>query len=424
MYLSPRVVLVFLSSLLLIQSVSSQTDPKPDPIIDDKARQIVADSIKAIRKIDSAKVEIISKVSVKMGDVEDGYQKLYVLAWKRPNLFAWRFIEGNEGLSVVSDGKNLTWYVPSTDSYAQAPAPASITELTVFPDDENIVRGIPNPEWVYLDFFAGPEGLDAFLKNASIMAYAGDEKINDRDAHRIELTRGDFPYTIWIAADDPQVPLRIQPNWNEFVGRGQEAQTEGMSIENTISFDGWVIDDSVDPDLFAFDIPKSARKADSLTNAISMPPLAPDFVIPLMDGGEFSLSKMRGKNYVILDFWATWCPPCRASMPIMEKIAEKYKDKGLYILSLNQQETASKVTQFLESNGFSPNVALDDGAISQLYEVTGFPTFVLIDKDGMIRDYIPGFDPDIEKRIVKMMSGEEKEPSEENETQTSETKEG
>ncbi|MBZ0258938.1 TlpA family protein disulfide reductase, partial [bacterium] len=122
-----------------------------------------------------------------------------------------------------------------------------------------------------------------------------------------------------------------------------------------------------------------------------------------MDGGQFSLAENKGKKYIILDFWATWCPPCRAAMPVLEKIAEKYKEKDVIVIAVNQQETPDKIKKFLEQNDLHPTVALDSGSIGNLYEVSALPTMVIIDKEGMIQDYIEGFDPEIEQRLLAVM---------------------
>jgi thiol-disulfide isomerase/thioredoxin len=109
-----------------------------------------------------------------------------------------------------------------------------------------------------------------------------------------------------------------------------------------------------------------------------------DFSLSSPEGEARSLSFYKGK-VVFLNFWATWCGPCRAEMPSIESLYNKYNDKGLEILAVNCAEDKAAVFSFMESEGFSFPVLLDlDRRVSINYGVQSIPTTFLIDKDGMI----------------------------------------
>ena len=112
---------------------------------------------------------------------------------------------------------------------------------------------------------------------------------------------------------------------------------------------------------------------------------ARDFSLPLAAGGlNQSLGDLKGKA-VFLNFWATWCGPCRAEMPSMEALYGKYKEKGLEILAVNCMEKEADVLAFMESNGLSFPAALDlDGKVSGDYGIQAIPTTFLIDRNGNI----------------------------------------
>jgi len=136
---------------------------------------------------------------------------------------------------------------------------------------------------------------------------------------------------------------------------------------------------------------------------------APDFTLEDMDGKKFSLKDYRGK-VVLLNFWATWCPPCRREIPSMERIYEHFKDKDFVVLALNQMEDIDPVFIYLGGLEVSPTfpVLFDkDSSVSRAYEVLGLPTTYLIDKNGTIRFRAIGgreFDhPDVEKLILQLM---------------------
>ena len=118
--------------------------------------------------------------------------------------------------------------------------------------------------------------------------------------------------------------------------------------------------------------------------------LAPDFQLQSLDGQTISLGDLRGKP-VLINFWATWCPPCRSEMPYIQEIYEEWTDKGLLVLAINIGESASTVEDFMQSNSLSFTVLLDTKQdIAQRYNITGIPTTFFIDKDGIIQDKVIG----------------------------------
>jgi thiol-disulfide isomerase/thioredoxin len=109
-----------------------------------------------------------------------------------------------------------------------------------------------------------------------------------------------------------------------------------------------------------------------------------DFTLPLLDGKNVKLSSLKGK-VVFLNFWATWCPPCRSEMPSMETLYQRYRGKGLEFLAVDVMERKEQVASFMKNFGLSFPVALDSsGNISGMYGVRGIPTTFIIDRNGRI----------------------------------------
>lgn len=112
--------------------------------------------------------------------------------------------------------------------------------------------------------------------------------------------------------------------------------------------------------------------------------LAPDFSLKTLDGRTVTLSQFRGK-VVFLNFWASWCPPCRAEMPSMERLNEVFAGKDFVMLAVNVEQDRGAVQAFLDDHPHAFSVLLDPQAKAQnLYQVYRFPETFLIDRQGRI----------------------------------------
>ncbi len=113
--------------------------------------------------------------------------------------------------------------------------------------------------------------------------------------------------------------------------------------------------------------------------------IAPDFTLTDLEGNSIILSEYRGK-VVFINFWATWCPPCRAEMPEIEAVYQEYKDKGVVVIGVDILEPEDVVRQFVEQGGYSWTFVLDTtGAVSDDYKIAAIPTSFFIDGEGIIQ---------------------------------------
>ncbi len=111
---------------------------------------------------------------------------------------------------------------------------------------------------------------------------------------------------------------------------------------------------------------------------------APDFTLTTVAGETFTLSALRGKP-VVLNFWATWCPPCRAELPELQAASARYADQVI-IVGVNQAEPADAVRGFAGQFGLTFPIPLDEQAVvSRQYAVRSLPTTFFVDRNGIIR---------------------------------------
>ncbi len=125
--------------------------------------------------------------------------------------------------------------------------------------------------------------------------------------------------------------------------------------------------------------------APALASAPRVGALAPDFTLPDVDGKPYQLASLRG-NVVVLNFWATWCAPCRAELPALEKVRAQYAERKIIIWGINQQEFIESVRGYAELYHLNFPLLLDSRAeVARAYHVNALPTTFFIDRGGIIR---------------------------------------
>lgn len=119
----------------------------------------------------------------------------------------------------------------------------------------------------------------------------------------------------------------------------------------------------------------------------------PNFTLTSSTGEEVSLEDFRGKT-VVLNFWASWCPPCKQEMPDFQKLYEEQNQDEVVVLMLDQlggRETQSSADQYIEENGFTFPVLYDEGSVGyMIFGITSLPTTVVVDKNGNLSSYVIG----------------------------------
>jgi peroxiredoxin len=141
--------------------------------------------------------------------------------------------------------------------------------------------------------------------------------------------------------------------------------------------------------------------------AIAPAGAAPDFTLRTMDGPNVRLQEQRGR-VVMVNFWATWCGPCRQEMPQLNRLYEKYRASGFVLLGVNVDDDARKAAEVAAKLGVKFPVLLDtDKAVSKRYDLATMPSTVIIDRDGTVRyvhrGYLSGYEDTYEKQIRELL---------------------
>lgn len=141
--------------------------------------------------------------------------------------------------------------------------------------------------------------------------------------------------------------------------------------------------------------------------AVAPQSTAPDFTLRSVSGPNFRLQEQRGR-VVLINFWATWCGPCRQEMPHLNRLYDKYRAAGFVLLGVNVDENARNAADLALKLGLRFPVLLDtDKAVSHLYDLSTMPSTILIDRDGRVRyvhrGYLSGYEDVYDKQIRELL---------------------
>ncbi len=206
------------------------------------------------------------------------------------------------------------------------------------------------------------------------------ERLGAIDCTVVRIGReGGFARTLWI---DPKTEMVWKEDWTD-------TSTTGGAPSNKTEITYTVVDTQsvLAPELFVFDPSKTQardrRERQQKAPLTSPGTVAPDFTLRDLGGKEVKLSDLHGRP-VLLDFWATWCAPCRAVMPVVELLHREFNDKGLVVLGVDDEDP-EVIVKFLQKSGYTlPTLHDPDRQVYNRYEVGGIPTMILIDKQGKI----------------------------------------
>jgi thiol-disulfide isomerase/thioredoxin len=315
--------------------------------------------------------------------------------------------EGKMGLTLVSDGKKLTQFLPVLNRYAASDAPATYAEMADV--------GVPLKATILgaqtsLIPTGGQDYFKRLTSGVQSSKYVGREKIGGATAHHLRFIEKHFDWDIWIRGGKEPVAEKV------VVDMSKEFADEKATITYTLSFSDWNVAPKFAATDFAFKPPATAQEVDQLIEPEPPHPLlgkpAPEFKTVDLDGKPFDLKSQLGKKVIMLDFWSTSCQPCLMLMPELEKIADKYADRGVIYRAVNGGEDADSLKEFVKAMKIRAPIVLDQNLeIWRAYGVEPIPQTVLIGKDGKVQvvhlGYSPALPEEISKQVEALLAGKD-----------------
>jgi thiol-disulfide isomerase/thioredoxin len=222
------------------------------------------------------------------------------------------------------------------------------------------------------------------------LQYVAAEPIDSKPCDRIRFDANGYTYDLWLDQANHQI-RRVEPDMKPLEEKFSAEYGTTFDFTVTANITKWDANADVTKTI-AFAAPEGVESVarfsppHELSEAEKMAGSpAPDFTLPLLAGGEMTLSKEKG-NVIILDFWATWCGPCRVAMPAVEEVIKEFAGKNVKLYSVNGGEDADTVKSFLEQSKLDVPVALDtNNEVTALYKAEAIPQTVIIGPDGVIR---------------------------------------
>jgi thiol-disulfide isomerase/thioredoxin len=363
-------------------------------------RELLSAAAARYHGLDAYEIRGTLTLQVLSGAPDQKLEAPFVVAYTRPGKLRDEFDNPSGAMLQISDGKSRIEYMPQMQQYRKHSHPVS---------DESIAQGVASSG---LGFGIGMVRLLGMIGDSVItVSRLLDEKIDLRGETRtcavIEATypirvaaggSSEGPRRFWIDLQDHRV-LRIRSVLTRPMQDGTSGKIEQITRFEKVQLGGPVADS-----LFTFVPPEGVRlvrewqtpgqtPAPDLTGSA-----AQDFDLADLQGKHHKLSEHQGQ-VVLIDFWATWCGPCRMTMPLVDKLEREYRSRGLIVYSINLRETHDAAAEYIRKKGYGVTTLLDlDGRVGDAYQVNGIPALFVIGKDGRIASQMVGVQPELELR--------------------------
>ncbi len=355
-------------------------------------------------------------------------------AFERPNRFRLDTKGHGHETAMVSDGLMLTTYLDvrwmeGQKQYTQKKAPEKATAA----DLRSRMGGFGGGIYLF-PILMSDDPLKELMEDAEGVKKVGREKLDGTNVTVFELTvpvsslegahiplRGgmDEPINLrlWIGKKDHLIrQVAFEVDMAQMAKEMPEEQRQWMPKKMVVTerHSAIEIDPAFPEDTFTFALPEGSKLVDefgppgrSKDKAEFVGQPTPDFVLKDIDGKEVKLADFEG-HVLIVDFWATWCGPCREEMPTFFALQNQYEDDGFSVIGIAINDTAEKVRSYAEKEELNFPLLMGDDRVQKDYgNVTAIPTSFVIDKQGIVRYAYVGTPPDMldfQKHVEELLA--------------------
>ncbi|MCA1900704.1 MAG: redoxin family protein [Candidatus Hydrogenedens sp.] len=356
-------------------------------------KQSFLDILKPIQNAETCKVQVQAIYTLTDDNKTQDMQNTFNITTKGDKL-SFVSMEYSQGtIQFFRNGSNITIYSDEEKKYIEREAPKGLRMFS-------FIQGLELMDTILF----GEEDTPINFEVKKYEVVSNPDTGTKEKYYKIETEKGET-YDLWFSDEaNPQL-IRISA---ETIRSGNTAK------KATYYFTDWKLNSAVDDKVFKFTPPEGVTK---LEREETKDPLlgkkAPDFTLTSLDGSQVSLKDFKDKKVVVLDFWASWCGPCRMAMPVVQAVSEELKDKDVAFFAVNIQEDKNVITRFIEKQNIKIPVLMDKtGKTAEQYLVQSIPRLVIIGKDGVIHGGHSGFSQgmreSLKKEILDILEGKSK----------------
>lgn len=378
----PKVSAVTALILLAVTGLGSQQDKEAKKLLEKVGR--------TYNNLKSYSFESITTIETKADRIRQKVEFRESTAVVKPD----KVRVETTNMLVVSDGRTIWSYAPQLKEYtrkdvsAAKASPGSSQELSLLnlpqrPPYGQIAQGVIRAR------ILREETLEIEGKSFDCIVVEVEYDL------RLPASIKQSPKTFWI---DKARNIVLRESYTMSMESSAFGPTE---TKRTTTFTAAKLNEPLSDSLFAFVPPEGAKEVERLSiwGGVASDRAANlkgreafDFTLKDLDGREVNLKSLRGK-VVLLSFWATWCGPCRAEMPLIEKLHREFKDRGLVVLGINS-ESPEIAREFFRKNKYTFTSLVDDrGEVFRSYQASSIPMVVVIGRDGKILATRVGYSP-------------------------------
>jgi len=381
--------------------------------IDPQAQQVVDALAQTLAGADNFATKLEAAINISDGENKMRIEREIRILAQRPNRLRLSFKTAggpaSEEMQLVSDGEKLTTFLANSNQYVVQETVKSLEGLLEHPILRRVTVDATNGGAILGAIFS-ENPTDWLLSDVNTVEYLGKVKLDETECHHLQFKQAQLDWQLWVATGPQPVIRQFKPDTDKLVEQlaKQQPQLKDLKFDVVMKCSQWKLDAELKGDTFSFKPPEDAEEVESLSPGRREMPdprelvgkEAPPFELDLLGGNTVKLSQHKNKDVVILDFWATWCGPCRQAMPIIAKVADAYSRKDVVLYAVNVEETPAAVNEFLEQSELDLTVLLDKkGEVAKAYRAFGIPQTVIIGKDGTVQVVHVGLSPNLEAEL-------------------------
>jgi peroxiredoxin/outer membrane lipoprotein-sorting protein len=370
--------------------------------VSDDARTLLDAVDGAYAKLKALDVSGTVSVKIKIeGEADESHSTSFTGSYLAPNKFRH---EAKDDVLMGATGSKMYTFRADKNAYTQADEPKDRVTSNDWPKEIAEVLGSQNPS-IMLALCKSASG--ELLDEVAAADKAEDTHIGDASCPTLKLKLNDD--STMLAIFDPESHLLWQTR-TDVTAPLKKRRADLNSAVVTTEYSRVKMDEELKDGTFAWTPPVGAADADAAAAPLAADGIAaaslkgkaaPAFKLPGVDGKEVSIASLKGQ-VVVIDFWATWCGPCKLSLPHLDKMYQAEKANGVQIFAIDEQEDLKDVTDFIKETKLGVPVLMDrDAKVGEAYGVEGIPQTVVIGKDGKVREVFVGFSEKMPEMLAK-----------------------